>query len=721
MIPVLKEIYDYEGLSIFETKEKRLGVGFEILPCDLETENSENYQRKLLSFIRGLRPSSLARIQLYSIHRSDVEGFSQRAQAINELGYSKKKVLLFVELHGEPLIIKSIRDLLLKKETNEKEFQALQEIYDLAKQSGLEVVPIEAKELKTLFPNPKEDWAKKSIGVQGPKELIGVIRLHKHLSDPINEFKLSQILEKLPEPYEIHVSWQRIDSGKMKFELERRLKQSSSGKNDDPTQKELLQSTIETLNSSLKNGTSFVEFEFLVLLKRNSESLLRDDLKRSEVILSELAEFKIESFGGAPSFLSTLLGNSQHVTLKEVDETFCLFLPLWREGERKSSPLTKRDLPLLRNDRSLHQFDLFSPQFSVYNTVIIGTSGKGKSVLTGLLTKSLLNDPDISVIKIDVGGSHSKECELFGGKEHILQLGKSSGINPFDILLLNSSDSEKIGILTKFLSVLIQEQGEVQFSKDIRSQIEECLKDYMPKAINPSLQEFYDSQNHFPRRNLLKRWVKGGAYESAFELQDGESVNTDNRLRYYNFSQVFQASDPEFAQAGMAAVLAQFNIETLKNNEKRIVLICDETPFFIKACFEFFKFSTANVRKFGHAVVLITQLSTDLIVNGDSGILENSPQRFLFSTDGPISDYQARLGLSDLQAATIKALRAIPEAYSEVFLQTGESGRKLRIEITKQEYWELTSSMKDRMKLQALRAAVPSLTLKEAISCLSLT
>jgi hypothetical protein len=49
-----------------------------------------------------------------------------------------------------------------------------------------------------------------------------------------------------------------------------------------------------------------------------------------------------------------------------------------------------------------------------------------------------------------------------------------------------------------------------------------------------------------------------------------------SRLRYYNFSQVFQASDPEFAQAGIAAVLAQFNIDSIEANGKRLVLICDE-------------------------------------------------------------------------------------------------------------------------------------------------
>ena len=366
----------------------------------------------------------------------------------------------------------------------------------------------------------------------------------------------------------------------------------------------------------------------------------------------------------------------------------------------------------------LYGFDLFNQNYSVYNTVIVGTSGKGKSVLTGLLSQCLLNDPQISIIKLDVGGSHKKECEILGGQEYVLELNRPSGINPFSVLDIQCSDSEKIGILSRFLMGLITEQGELSFSKDLRSQI----SGYIKIAKDPSLQEFYDLCLQFPRRNLLKRWVKGGVYENAFRI-DGctknENISQANRLRYYNFSQVFQASDPEFAQAGLSAVLAQFNIETLIQDGRRIVLICDETPFFIKSCFDFFKFSTANVRKYGHAVVLITQLSTDLVVNGDTGIIENSPQRFLFSLDGQANEFKNRFNLSDKQINTIKNLKSIPMVSSEVFLQTQTSSKKLTIKVTKEEYWRLTSSKNDQIRLENLRSAVPELSLKEAIKCLA--
>lgn len=89
-----------------------------------------------------------------------------------------------------------------------------------------------------------------------------------------------------------------------------------------------------------------------------------------------------------------------------------------------------------------------------------GTSGKAKVFFRTSYNESS-NDPNVGIIKLDVGGSHSKECELFGGTEHQLSLEKGSGINPFEVLyIVSASDNDKLAILSKFLGSLIQEQGE---------------------------------------------------------------------------------------------------------------------------------------------------------------------------------------------------------------------------------------------------------------------
>lgn len=192
-----------------------------------------------------------------------------------------------------------------------------------------------------------------------------------------------------------------------------------------------------------------------------------------------------------------------------------------------------------------------------------------------------------------------------------------------------------------------------------------------------------------------------------------------SRLTYLNFSNIYQAADPEFAIAGFAALMAEVNSQVLEQDGRRIVLFLEEVPFFIKHCFELIKFTAANFRKFGHAVICVSQLLEHLIVNDDWGIIENSPQRFLFAVDGDTTRFKEILGLTDEQIERINSLQSIQGIKSEVALQTEEGVRRLTIEMSKREYWERTSSKLDRERLQSLMGAVEGLTLNQAIQVLS--
>lgn len=731
MIPVLSHIEIYKNLPIWMTSDGKCGLAFEIFPCDLETGNIDEFHQRLTELLRYLDPKVLARIKFTSKLNNTHLNDSLRKKSIADIGYNEASVNFIVEIESEPQLVQLLKRAFKNKENEDKSLEALVKVHNQIKLAGLSAKIMSEGKTKELFVNPQNQWKKCDSSIHTGTSRIGVVRLVKPANFQISESSFANALRNLPRPFNVHISFKRLNSASIKLELERKLKQSSSDTTLNPSNSVIQQSTIEALTMAIKDGSQFLEYELLITLERNSESELSSDLSAAHNLLNSIGEFQIETFGAAASFLATLPGNSQHVTLKELDSVLPFMIPLWISGEPRKPEPSKSSLLLHRTDKSVFNFNLFNSKYSVYNSLIIGTSGKGKSVLTGLLTQSLLNDPSNQVIKIDVGGSHSKECNLLGGKEFVLELNKPSGINPFQILEdQRISDSDKISILSRFLIVLIQEQGEVIITKDLRSKVELSVQEYIQTARLYTLQEFYEHQTEFPRRNLLRRWVSGGVYENAFagpnirRVPDVAKHNTSNfesRLRYYNFSQIFQASDPEFAQAGLAAVLAQFNFEALININSRIILICDETPFFIKSCFEFFKFSTANVRKYGHAVVLVAQLSTDLIVDGDTGLIENSPQRFLFSVDGNSSQFQDRFNLSEEKIAQIKSLRAVPEKYSEVLFQSGDTSRVLKIEVTREEYWALTSSKQDQDKLNHLLLAVPNLTLKEAIKCLSLT
>ncbi|MBL7557607.1 MAG: VirB4 family type IV secretion system protein [Bdellovibrionaceae bacterium] len=717
MIPVLENIISVEGLPVWQTSDNKLGIGFKIDPCDIETQDPIQYFERLTKFIRSLDPNVIARIQLKSENSININNEASRSTAIKTLGHIKRSVFLFVQINGEPEVIYRFRKL-LKSDYKNVEIESILTVCNLVKSAGLNAAPLSEEEIKSLFIDKNEKWAKEQNHISNGKDFIGLIRLNKPKSSDISIDDVSNILSELEPPYEFSMSFQNRNRAKNELDLFRRLKQTTHEKNT-PRDQVLNESLVKTISDSVTNGSSIVEYELYLLLKRDSQELLTKALQSANQAFGKLGDVGIETYGIAPCWLSTLLGNNLHVPLKELDDILPIFMPLWVKGESKLNRVSPSSLLLHREDRSIFPFNLFDKVFTVFNTLIIGTSGRGKSVLCGLLTRSLLNSENIKVIKVDVGGSHSKECLEFGGVEHKLSLNSLSGINPFEIVNETAiSQEEKVMLLTQFLLVLIKESGEVSFSKSLRQEVEECVTSYISRCSFGTLQEFYELEANFPRRKLLSRWVNKGVYSKAFSPK-GLVDKNPSRLNYYNFSQIFEAADEDFAQAGFAAVLLQFNLDCLRNKNTKMVFICDETPFFIKSCFDIFKLTTANVRKFGHALVLISQLSSHLIVNGDTGIIENSPQRFLLSLDGDETEYKNRFNLTTEAIDKIKKLKSRPGEFSECLFTSPLGSKKLVIKITKEEYWQTTSTKEDNEKLNLLLNHIPGLKLSEAIKCLS--
>lgn len=467
-----------------------------------------------------------------------------------------------------------------------------------------------------------------------------------------------------------------------------------------------------TLADTSLSGSEVFEYEVLITIERGSENELSQALIETASVLRTFGDVLIETVGVGPSFLATLPGIGLHVPLLEVDSTLPLFLPVWREGA-SASEFKPGALAIHRKDESLDQIDLLSKDNQNANAVIVGNSGRGKSAFLGCLTNDLMNDPSVRIIKVDVGGSHSKECELLGGREYRLSLETSEGLNPFSLVKGDASESVR-PVLGSFVESLVLEEGEARLPKDVKIEIDHMIQEALISLEPLSIDRLLEFE--FSRRRLLQRWGSSGLFGKAFR---GSPDLDPPRLRYFNFQDIFQASDQDFSQAAMAAVLAVFNLEMRTHPNARLVLICDETPFFIEKCFGLFKISTANVRKFGGSVILVAQLSRHLVVGGDTGILENSHHRILFSADGDLTEFRERLRLREKDMNFIAGLGFKNRKYSEFIYQQGDEARVMRLELSPEEYWRVTSSQSDRSKLLSLAKAVPGLTTEEAIRCLS--
>lgn len=467
------------------------------------------------------------------------------------------------------------------------------------------------------------------------------------------------------------------------------------------------------------------------MLQRNSEADLRKDLQETLSTLSPLGDVMVETVGCAPSYIASLPGSPQHFTFTEFQPTSIAYLPLFCFGgseDQKSSP---RTLVLHRQNGSLHLFDQFSDRFLAYNAIISGKSGSGKSVLANALTEGLLHDPKVHMVKIDVGGSYKKECSLFGGTEINFSLDKPSGINPFRYATQLCNVNDATDTLVKWLATLVREESEKTIPKSLLVTLSQVVKTYVQGTPNmPSLDGFMQSTPSFPRKELLNRWINGGVYENAFSCSQEEVNPSTSRYRYYNFESIQSAANSDYAEGVMAAVIAEINLEMFRlgnaaNCGKHLVLFCDETKFFIDRNSQFFLLTTANFRKFGHGVILITQKTDNFVIdngNGrqDSGIILNSPIRFFLEQDVDRDYLQDTFGLNNhhLRAVIDQPYRG--KDYREFVLQDDTGTRLVRLYLTPREYWRVTSTREDNDKLVQLQKNVPGLTLEEAIECLAI-
>lgn len=701
----LKKVENYKGYNIWLSDNGKVGASFLVNLIDVELFNEQAL--KLKNYLDNLPYNLKVRFQYTS---SIDDKMIDNTRDINKIGYAQNALLVTFE---KKVQITS----LFKRKFNEKIFDELinninidslrsifNEIYFLSKEDIESLIP------DTLYKLPVAT----SLGVDFGHNIAAVIKLNKLSEKEVSELDLTYKKIQLPKPYKIITTLQRSRKESSELKLRQKTKQNQEAGNKIDAQKWL--DSEEALSEIILNGENLFQFESYLVIERGEEAVLREDVTEAIHSLRSIGEFGLEATGALETFKSLLIAGDFHYPLFEFSKNITKYIPYCEIGEYEGD-LSESSILLHRDNFSLTNVDILSANNACYNSVIIGASGSGKSVLANMLTESILNDPKNYIIKVDVGGSHANETKRLGGVEYNLTLDKPSGLNPFKVF--NQFEHKKYfcSIISNLLQVLITENNENELSKDIISKVEEQITLYSEsRPSNPSINDFYNFTQDFPRKNLLKRWCDGGIYENAFK---GNLENNENRLQYFNFKQISEASNNEYTQGGFAAIMAEFNIQAYASTNKRIIFIADETPFFIKKCFNFFKLSTANVRKLGHSIVTIVQKSNDLIINNDSGIIENSPNHFLFSLDGNKNDFKYRFNLNGSELDRIVSFNNKGTNTRQCLVNSNFGKFIGSIYLSPYEYLKYSSSKQDINKIIKAIEYIPNLTEEEAIKCLS--
>lgn len=710
MIPKLDLLETRETFCSWTTTDGVVGITVKINSVDVEMSDAEAKSSAISGWIRSLDSGLVVKVETTCETRAKFPR-SARVRALEILGAKQFETRISIQ---------SSRNLFLeliykKKSGSATSFDRVKRAIESLKDFGFEFEPYTEPSSKKMFLESAGHFTETLGRIDAGSHVIGALRLYRQSATSIDETAMAETLKLISSPYRVVTSFRRMDRSRAEMLLQRRLKQESSAVGKVVSiKKEAVESALVSTNL---DGRELFEFETTILFERASEKELREALAQSAPIFQRLGDVIVETVGVGPTYATSFPGTGLHLPLLESDSGLPLFLPLFREGE--SSAESEESFRLHRRDGSIGSVNLLNRNEQNSNAVILGASGRGKSAFLGCLTETLMSDPSVRMIKVDVGGSHSRECELLGGREYRLSLETAEGLNPFALIRDEDRTSESVrSVVAQFVEQLVLEEGEIRLSKSLRSEIDDRIAQFLLNGSELSIDGLLEDKK-FPRYNLLSRWGSNGLYGRAFRTSASVDEQSE-RLRYFNFQEIFQAADPDFAQAVMASVLALFNLELRRFPENRLVLVCDETPFFVERCFDFFKLSTANVRKFGAAVVLVAQLSKHLVVRGDTGLIENTHHRFLFSSDGGLADFQERMRLSDKQMRLLAGLEFQSKRFSEVLYQMGCFARVLRLRMSPEEYWRVSSTQGDRIKIEKLKAAVPLLTTLEAIRCLSI-
>ena len=658
-----------------------LGRSFAFQTLDLEIEN--NLESFLDNFLKTISQNVRVKMSLFQELSNYVSFETERKKAVEEKGFLTSYSLIHFE-HKSKISFKEAlkKDVLKKEEFLRKRLGEIYESLDESFLNRMETKPVSASLFKDLYSLYKP-VSITPLGLKSSKNLLGILKLKNSGNHPLSLKTLALAFKSVPKPFGFHISFEKMSQVKGEKTLKTKSREEAEGRGQVSFEK--YRDTERAITEVELSGEELFNYEVHLSLKRQNEEVLRKDIASTLRALAGLGECCVESFGAYPSLLALSPGGKLHYKLIEKSSSLKCFLPCFRLG---ASPLSREQagggLLYHRQDNSLDAINPFSKKYSNHTGVIIGRSGKGKSVLANLLTKSLYHDEKAYIFLVDVKGSHKKTIEKLNGKTYNIDIKNSSGLNP--IIKLNSS-KESIEIVSHFIEKLLLEEGEDSLSSEDKSTLEKNLIEFAEKTKDKprlkNLDHLYKTLKHL-RKEKLSRWTKGSLNENIFKNR-WDILNS--RLLYFNFEHISTASNSYIAKAIIAGVMSEFSFRLLnKQPNEKLIFISDETPFFIKSCFNTFSLLSKNVRKLNGSLILLAQNSKDLILNNDTSLIDNSEFKILFSKDGSDEKFKETFSLTDEEFQKIKHLKTIKGHYSQFLLKDSLGSKIGFLKLSKEEY-----------------------------------
>ena len=539
------------------SSEGFLGKSFAFHTLDLEIES--NLESLFDSFLKSVSQNVRVKISLFHEFSHDISFNTERSKALMARGFLESNGLIHFE-HKNKISVKETlkKDFLKREEFLQKKLSEIYENLDESFLNRMKTKPLSASSFKDIYMLHKP-ISVTVCGLKSGKNHLGILKLKNSGNYPLNLKTLASFLKQIPKPFGFHISLEKLSQASSEKTLKLKSREEAEGRGQVSYEK--YQKAQRAISEVELSGEELFHFEVHVSLERPNEDNLRKDIALSLKALSGLGEWSVESFGAYPSLFALSPGDRLHYKLIEKSSVLKCFLPCFCFGSNlKKSLDIAGSLIYHRQDFSLDELNPFSWDYSNHTGVIIGKSGKGKSVFANLLTRSLFYDEKAYIFLVDVKGSHKKTVEKLKGKIYNIDIQNSSGLNPLKKL---SSSKESIEIAGNFIEKLLLENEEESLSSVEKTLLEKSLMRFAEKTKENSrlktLDNFYNNMEH-PKKEKLSRWIKGSLNENIFK-QSGDISKA--RILYFNFENISTASNSYIAKAIIAGLMAEFSFKLL--------------------------------------------------------------------------------------------------------------------------------------------------------------
>lgn len=318
-----------------------------------------------------------------------------------------------------------------------------------------------------------------------------------------------------------------------------------------------------------------------------------------------------------------------------------------------------------------------------YNTIVVGTSGSGKSVAMQELMMSLLG-MGARVIVFDLGRSFEKSCYLVEGQHIRFEKSSQMCINPFSFVEegneesdINERRDQLEGIALTMEQMAARREGilDIQGNFLQKAVMDTFLKYGRKSTVTKVVEALFEHEDSRAKDvgTLLFNYTKEGSYGKWFE---GEA-NVDLKSDLVVIELEDLKEKPSLQNVVLQSFLASMTQQLyLSNRKRKTVFIVDEAAQLLEN--KFFSKSAQDmarrVRKYEASLVVGTQSFADFYANDYAiNILENAAWVLMLNQ---VPEAIQQLSESKKMAVTahieakMKSVKTVAGKYAEILIKS---------------------------------------------------